>query len=71
MAVQSTLARLFTSHPTPALESTLKLFLASGGLLALFIQYLRIRNARRATGGGRYIEDLGQVRTVNRIPCSS
>ncbi len=61
MAIQDTLARLFTSRSDSTLESTLKLFLASGGLLALFIQYLRIKNTRRATGGGRYIENLGKV----------
>lgn len=44
-----------------ALSPRTRLFLASGGLLALILQYLRIRTIKRTTGGGYYVENLNKV----------
>lgn len=72
MPAQRTLAESLSVLPIPELDSILKyltsisprirLLLTCGGLLAFIVKYLSAKSAKRATGGGYYVEDLGKVR---------
>lgn len=71
MPIQSTLAGSLSVPSIPHVDTVLqylsslsprtRLLLVSGGLLAFIIKYLRVKNARRATRGGYYVEDLSKV----------
>ncbi|KXN88615.1 L-sorbose 1-dehydrogenase [Leucoagaricus sp. SymC.cos] len=71
MPIQSTLAGSLSLASLPDVDAVLKylsslsprvrFLLGAGGLLAFIIKYLRVKNSRRATGGGCYIEDLSKV----------
>lgn len=81
MPIQSTLAGSLSLPSASAIEPALKylkmlsprtrLFLASGVLLALVNRYLRAKSARRASGGGYYVEDLSEVRLIEMSPITT